>query len=319
MGKLSTPRKGSLQFWPRVRAKKFLPRVNWNAIPTQQKSGFLGFIGYKAGMKSAIVRDETEHSLTKKKRIAIPITIIECPKIKILSVRFYKNKKVVSEVLSKGLDKELKRKLKIPKEETATEKEIEKIEKEKEFDDVRIVAYSTVKSIGIKKTPDLGEIALSGTKEDKLKLIKEKIGKEISVSEVFGKELIDSRGITKGYGAQGPVKRFGIKLKFHKSEKGVRRPGSIGPWHPSRVTFRVPMAGQTGFFTRVSYNQKILLIGNSKDNPLGELKNYGRTNGEFLIVKGSIQGPAKRQIILTKALRPTKKQEKLKYEIVEIR
>ena len=56
----------------------------------------------------------------------------------------------------------------------------------------------------------------------------------------------------------GPVKRFGISLKFHKSEKGVRRPGSLAPWHPARVTFRTPNMGQTGFFTRVSYNNLIM-------------------------------------------------------------
>ena len=66
------------------------------------------------------------------------------------------------------------------------------------------------------------------------------------------------RGLTTGRGYQGPVKRFGIKLKPSKSEKGRRRPGSLGPWHPARVIFRVPMAGQLGMFTRVVYNNKIL-------------------------------------------------------------
>ena len=32
MGKLYRPRHGSLQFWPRKRAKKEIPSVNWNSL-----------------------------------------------------------------------------------------------------------------------------------------------------------------------------------------------------------------------------------------------------------------------------------------------
>src|SRR3989344_4294468 len=110
-----SPRKGSLQFWPRKRARKFLPRVNWNAINSGKN--LKGFIAYKAGMKSAIVKDNTEHSMTKGKRIAVPVTILECPNIKIFSVRFYKNGIVKEEVIAEESlkDKELKRKIKLPK------------------------------------------------------------------------------------------------------------------------------------------------------------------------------------------------------------
>ena len=44
------PRKGSLQYWPRKRASKFLPSVNWSAIKSD--SNLKGFICYKAGMAS---------------------------------------------------------------------------------------------------------------------------------------------------------------------------------------------------------------------------------------------------------------------------
>ena len=79
-----SPRKGSLQFWPRKRAKKFLPRVNWNAIDSSKN--LKGFICYKAGMASAIVKDNTPESMTKGKKISIPVTILECPQIKIFCV-----------------------------------------------------------------------------------------------------------------------------------------------------------------------------------------------------------------------------------------
>src|SRR3989344_1348584 len=92
MPTLRSPRRGSLQFWPRKRASKFLPNVNWGAIISQKdKKGLKGFIAYKVGMKSAFVKNSTPHSMTKDKKIIIPVTILECPPIKIFSVRFYKN------------------------------------------------------------------------------------------------------------------------------------------------------------------------------------------------------------------------------------
>ena len=102
-----SPRKGSLQFWPRKRANRFLPTTNWNAI----KSGknLKGIICYKAGMVSGYVQDSTADSMTKGKKIIIPLTVLECPPMKIFSIRFYKNNKLITEVLTESLDKELKR------------------------------------------------------------------------------------------------------------------------------------------------------------------------------------------------------------------
>ncbi len=109
MAQPKTPRSGSLQFWPRKRASKFLPSVNWSTVNTNSSKGLKGFIGYKAGMVSGFVMDNTPDSMTKGKKIIIPMTVLECPKAKIFSVRFYKNGKVMSEVVSKNLDKELKK------------------------------------------------------------------------------------------------------------------------------------------------------------------------------------------------------------------
>jgi len=310
------PRKGSLQYWPRKRAKKFLPSVNWDAIPDSPKN-IKGFICYKAGMASIHVKDNTPNSMTKGKKIIIPATILECPPIKIFSVRFYKNGKIIKEILAENLDKELKRKLKIPKKKIKFEEAINKI---KDYDDIRIVIYSLCKKTNIKKTPDLCEIGLSGNLEEKLNLIRLKINKEISISDVFEKgQLIDIRGITKGKGFQGPVKRFGISLKQHKSEKGRRRPGSLGPWHPARVTFRAPQAGQLGMFTRIVYNNKIIDLGKAEEKKeLKNIKNFGDIKSDYLILHGSIQGPAKRGLLATNPLRPSKKQAKKTYEFLKI-
>lgn len=307
-----SPRKGSLQYWPRKRINKFLPSVNWGAIDSDKK--LKGFIGYKAGMVSVEVTDRTANSMTKDKKIIIPATVIECPKLKIFSVRFYKNGIVSKDILAEQLDKELKKKVKIPKQ---AKIKLDSVKTE-DYDDVSVIVYTIVKKTGLKKKPDLAEVGLSGGDvEEKLALIKENLNKEISVADLFEQgNLVDFRGLTKGKGLVGPVKRFGITLKAHKSEKGVRRPGNVGPWHPARVTFRVPMAGQLGKFTRTHYNHKIIAIGNDEavKNSLKSIKNYGDIKTDYVIVAGSVQGPAKRQILITAPLRRSKMSAKKNYE-----
>ena len=309
---------GSLQFYPRVRAKKVLPSVNWKPVEGKKDSGLMGFIGYKVGMVSVGAKDVTEDSMTKGKQVAVPATIIECPVLKIYSVRFYKNKKVVGDAVVSN-DKVLKGRVRLSKEVTKIDDFFDKID----FDDVRVIVYSDVKNSGVgKKNPDMIEIAIAGDKDAKINFVKEKIGKDILVSEVFGEGLVDVRGVTKGFGTQGPVKRFGISLKASKSEKGRRRPGSLAPWHPARVTFRAPQMGQTGYHTRVVYNNLILQIGKTSEknvNKKGGFQNYGEIKGDYIIVRGSIPGPRKRQIVITPALRPTRYQAKKKFEVLSIR
>jgi large subunit ribosomal protein L3 len=309
-------RHGSLQFYPRVRAKKILPRTSWDII-SKEDVGLLGFIGYKVGMKSAYVRDNTPNSLTKGQRITIPCTIIECPFIKIFSVRFYKNKKVVGDILNSNIDKEMKKKVKLPKQ---IKKKIEDF-KEGDFDDLRVIVYSQVKKTNIKKKPDIIEIGLSGSLNEKLDFIKSNLNKEISIKEVI-KDIVDVRGVTKGKGTQGPTKRFGLSLKTHKEEKGQRGPGSGGPWHPARVDYTQPMMGQMGYFTRIVYNNKVIEINSiaEKDiNPKDGFKKFGKIKTDFIILSGSIQGPSKRPLLITVALRPTKNQMKKNYEFIELR
>ncbi len=316
MPKHSKPRAGSLRYWPRKKAGKFLPRVNWKIINSEKP--LLGFIGYKVGMTSCQVKDNTENSLTKGKTKTISSTIIELPPMKIFSVRFYKKNKLVSEIVSENINKELKSKIRIPKK----KKQLNEVAESSDYDNISILAYSVVKNTGIKKTPDMTEIGLSGKTQEKLEWIKKNINKEIPSSEILkDTNIIDIRGLTKGKGTQGPVKRFGIKLKSHKAEKGRRKVGSIGPWHPARVTFRVPMAGQLGLFTRIQYNNKIISLGQNpeKINSENGWKNYGKIKTQYLILQGSVQGPAKRVLLLTQPIRPSKKQSKKNYEFIDIK
>jgi large subunit ribosomal protein L3 len=312
MAKLSNPHAGSLQFWPRKRAEKKIPSANWSTLKGKAK-GILGFIAYKVGMATALVKDNTADSMVKGKKVAIPVTILEIPAMKIFSVRFYKNNLVVKDAIVSN-NKELKKVLKLPKQLRELESQIPK-----EYDDIRLIFYSISKQTAVKKTPDLIEVAINA--DDKINFIKNLIEKEISLKDLFSAELVDVRGLTTGKGFVGPVKRFGIGLKQHKTEKGVRRPGSLGPWHPARVTFRVPMAGQLGMFSRVHYNLKVIALSNISEkniNQKGGFKHYGNILSNYIILKGSVQGPPKRQILVTPSFRPTKYQAKKKYEFLEL-
>ena len=311
MSKLSRPRFGSLQFWPRKRASRFLPSVNWSVVPGND---LLGFIAYKAGMATAIVKDATPKSMTMGKKIAVPVTILEVPSIKIYSVRFYKNGKVMKELVVSN-DKELKRVVKTAKNPSSHSS----IDNVKDFDDIRVIIYSIVKETDIKKTPDLIEVGVGG--KDKLGTVKSLVGKELKLQDFFKNDLVDVRGLTKGKGLSGPVARFGIGLRAHKSEKGQRGPGSLGPWHPARVIFRVPISGQLGMFTRTHYNLKVLGQGSVSGSEVikSPIKNYGLIKTNYLIVHGSVQGPAKRQVIITNAMRPTKEQVRKKFELLEVK
>ena len=312
MPKLSKPREGSLQFWPRSRASKLIPSVNWKVVKYDIKTeGVLGFIGYKVGMATAIVKDSTDKSMTTGKRIAIPVTILEAPNMKIYSIRFY-NKGLVAKDIVVSQDKELKKLVSVPK-------ALPAIEAPAQYDDIKVLVYSLPKSTALKKTPDMAEVAVNAP--NKLEFIKSLVGKELSVKDFAKHPLLDVRGLTSGKGFSSAVKRYGISLKQHKSEKGRRRPGSLGPWHPARVTFRTPMAGQLGMFTRVHYNQKMVFASSIAEKDINKadgFMHYGKIKTNYILVQGSVQGPQKRQILLTPALRPTKKQAKKKYEFQEL-
>ena len=313
------PRSGSLQFWPRSKAKSIKPRIrSW---AKQKESKLLAFIGYKAGMAHVMIKDNKPTSLTKGETISIPVTIIECPVIKIASSRFYKKtihgQKLVSEIFSENIDKSLKKRINIPKKQKITAPSIES------FDEVRVLVHTLPNKLNMeKKVPDLMEISIGGTKEDQLKFIKENEGKELTIESVFkDNEMVDVHAVTKGKGFQGPVKRFGISLRSHKSEKTIRGPGSLGPWKgQTHIMWKVAHAGQTGYHTRTEYNKQIISISDNPEklNPKGGIKHYGVIKNNSIILKGSIPGAKKRLIVITKPIRQNKASEKEKHTVEQI-
>ena len=316
MGKTRSPRHGSMQFWPRKRAKRAYPRIRNHA--SSSENNIVGFAGYKVGMTHLLIKSTRPHSMTPGESIFRPITIIECPPLKVASIRFYKRTvyglKAVNQILSKNLDKSLKKKMLMPKKET----------KQKEpdsYDELRLLVYTQPGLTGIgKKKPELFEIAIGGTKEQQLAYAREKLGKEITVTEILKPgQLVDAHAITKGKGLQGVIKRFGVSLKSHKSEKKRRSIGNLGPWNQSAM-WRVPQAGQTGYHTRTEYNKLIIKVSDKPDeiNPKSGFKHYGVVKNDYILIKGSVQGHAKRLIRLNYAIRPHKRKHSETFEIEHI-
>ena len=62
-----------------------------------------------------------------------------------------------------------------------------------------------------------------------------------------------------------------------------------------------------GYHNRTEYNKKILKIGTEKEiknvNPKAGFDNYGIIKNEFVIIAGSVAGPAKRAINLREPIR----------------
>jgi large subunit ribosomal protein L3 len=289
MPRIHSPKKGTMQFWPRKRARRIFPRIkNW---PSLSKTKILGFIAYKAGMTHIQYYDNKPTSLTKNQIITIPVTILETPPIKTHSLRFYKKTpygiKIISEI----------------------KKSDEKIPED--FDDIKLIIKTQPSLTGIgKKIPEILEIALSGNKDEKLNLAKDLLQKEIKINDVFKEgQFIDVHAVTQGKGFQGAVKRFGVKIRQHKSEKTKRGTGSLGAWTPKKVLFTVPMPGKMGYHVRTEFNKWLLKIGNDPKfiNLKGGFLHYGLIKNNYILLKGSIPGPVKRPIVLTEPIRQPKK------------
>ena len=303
-----SPRKGSMQVWPRKRARSIIARIRSWAKSNDAKP--LGFAGYKAGMTHILVTDNRPNSITKGEDIRLPVTVIECPPMKLIGFTLYKKDAyglhASSQILADKLDKELAKNFPLPKK---TKKKAADV-KIDEYVDLMLLVQTQPKLTGIgKKKPEVFEMGIGGDINAKFEYAKNNLGKEIKVADVFTEgQQLDARAITKGKGFQGPVKRFGVSIRQHKSEKTKRGPGSLGPWH-GKLNWTVAHAGQTGYHQRVDYNKWLLKISNTPSdvNPKSGFIRYGVVKNNYLLVKGSIQGPAKRMITLTQAIRPNKK------------
>lgn len=316
MGKRSNPRRGSLQIWPRVRAKRPYAKIRtW--VETKDNK-ILGFAGYKVGMTHGLYEDDIPNSMTKGESVFIPLTVIECPPLKVYSIRFYKKTNdghvVVGEIFNDKVEKELKRKIKLTK---------KKGEIPAHYDDLRLVVYTQPSLTGIgKKKPDVFELGLGGHKEDKLKHAQELMHKEIKVSDVLKKgQFVDTHSVSKGKGFQGTVKRYGVKLRQKKSEKTKRGIGTLGAWTPKYTSWRSAQPGKMGFHMRTDYNKRVVLLGNNPEEIKikGGFMHYGFVKNDYILLKGSVSGGNKRLIFMTCPIRQKAKDHELNVKYLSLK
>jgi large subunit ribosomal protein L3 len=320
--KYSAPRRGSLAFYPRVRAKSEEARLrNWPEL--NDNTSLLGFAGFKAGQLQVMTIDDKEKTPNFGKQLDNSSTVIATPPINIIGIRCYRKdlygEKAFIDAYSKDFPKGLERKFKTK----YNEKSFETIESSIDL----ISSFFAIASVFPKKAnlsqkkPFVFEIGVSG-KDNKIKYeyLKGILGKEIKISDVFQNgQLIDVSGITRGKGVEGPITRFGVKRKQHKSRKSVRALGTLGPISPAVVMYSVPRQGQRGFHQRTEYNKRILLVSSDVSsqtaslssklsiNPPGGFKHFGLVTTDYIVVRGSIPGVPKRLVKMRQPIRNTTK------------
>jgi large subunit ribosomal protein L3 len=209
-------------------------------------------------------------------------------------------------------NKFLKRKMPVPK------KDVKKFSDYNDYNDLTLLIQTQPHLIKLKKTPEVLEMGLGGSLEEKKAYVQSVLDKEVRITEVLKEGLqVDTTAITKGKGTQGSVKRHGVGIRDHKSEKTKRAAGTLAPECPKKVAWQVPQFGQMGYQTRVEFNKWVLKISDKTEeiNIKGGFKGYGPVHGDYLIIKGSITGPKKRMIILRKAIRENKSMPKVPPQI----
>ncbi|UCE12824.1 MAG: 50S ribosomal protein L3, partial [Candidatus Heimdallarchaeota archaeon] len=244
----------------------------------------------------------------------VPVTVIETPPINIFSVRVYttnpisKKLRVLTQIWGENIEKDLSFRIKIPKIQQNKDQQIADVRKElMNVKEIRVLAHTLPREAGLpQKTPDILEIKVSGAINEAFDYALKILDQKINLEDVYKpNDFVDLNAVTKGKGFAGPVKRHGIKILPRKTRKGRRVVGCIGPWHPARVMWTVPRAGQLGYFARTEHNKQILKIGEDGEEitPSSGFKRYGKV-GIHCIIRGSVPGSTKRLIRLRDPIRP---------------
>lgn len=305
------PRRGSLAYYPRVRARRVVPRIrSWPSYEGPPR--LLGFAAYKAGMTHVVIVENRPTSPLYGKEVVRAVTVLDAPPLYVLGIRAYgrgaSGLKSISECLAKELPKDLARTIKpLPK----GTGEVEGLrEVSKEIVELRALVCTMPRRAGVgKKKPEVFEVKIAGGSiEEQLEYAKSILGREVRVFEVFSEgQLVDVVSITKGKGFAGVVKRHGVKImpRWHKHRKGYRKVGAISPQHPSMM-FTVPRPGQLGFHQRTEYNKRIIKMGSDPKEVQveGGFVGYGLVRGDYVLIEGSVPGPRGQLVRLRYAIRP---------------
>ncbi len=324
MPRIHKPHSGSKAYYPRVRADKQTPSFSSFVTPKDAKGALpLNFLVYKAGMVHGFGKNEAPKTTSFGMEIAVPLTVVEAPPLRVYGVRAYRNSvdglKTVGEATMDKPEKFFKERVgewfkrKVSKKKKAADQKkhttLEDLEKLRtQIDLIRLLVHAQPSKTGFgKKVADLCEVALSGTLDEQFAYAKQKFGNELTIGEVFKeKQFVDVKAVTVGHGFTGVVKRFGVKSHRPKA-KTMNVVGSIGPWHPATVMWTVARAGQMGYHNRTEFNKRIVKIGSNavEVNPPAGFPNYGVVKNDYLLLGGSVPGPEKRAIALRFAVRGT--------------
>jgi len=303
------------------------------------KPHFTAFMGYKAGM-THVVRDvDKPGSKLHKKEVVEAATILEAPPMRCVGFVGYvetpQGLKALTTVWASHISDECKRRFyknwykskkkaftKYAKMSTDNpERKQKEVARAKEYCQViRAICHTQIGKLKLRsKKAHLMEVQINGGSiSDKVDFCQQFFEQEIPVSAVFSEnEMIDVIGITKGKGTEGVVTRWGVTRLPRKTHRGLRKVACVGAWHPARMQFQVPRAGQNGYHHRTERNKKIYRIGKAGDKagamtendvtekaitPMGGFPHYGEVNEDWLMLKGCVMGPKKRVITLRKTL-----------------
>jgi len=251
--------------------------------------------------------DDSE-SPSKNLEISVPCTVLEVPKLEVYGARFYERdvggaQKIVHELHHKETAKKFNEK-KLKNDESKLPAMKDQLSK---FSNITVLIAAYPKELSVEQHHVMKfESGLGGTADEKFNFLTTRLGKEIKVNEILKNgEFVDISTVTKGKGWQGVIKRFGVARLSHKATNKIRHVGTLGPFTPGKVLFTVPQAGQMGFNYRTETNLRVLKLGTAADtnaiNRKSGFLHYGNVKNDYLIVKGSVGGPAKRLVRVRKS------------------
>jgi len=308
----SQPRRGSLAYLPRGRAKSMEARIRTWPEDNSDEPKLLAHAGFKAGCVQIVSIDDREKTPNHGKQLVSLGTVIVTPPVLIIGVRGYSKDHTGLhadfDFYADELPKHISRLFKLKTKKNPSENPIKSLKNIKEI--YAIIAV-TPRNAGLEqKKPYVFEVAVKGGDVKKqFTFVKELLGKEVKIDQVFeAGTTVDTAAITKGKGWEGPITRWGVKRKQHKSRKSVREVGSLGPISPQYVMYTVPRAGQRGLHQRTEYDKRIMVMDNTENikykiNPKGGFKHFGNVNGDFIILRGSVPGTYNRLIKLRSQMR----------------
>ncbi|CAD7961135.1 unnamed protein product [Amoebophrya sp. A120] len=346
--KFECPRHGNLGFLPKKRTKHHYGKIKSFPKDDASKACHLtAFMAFKAGMTHIVRTVARPGSKVDKKDVVEPVTILEAPPMVAVGFVGYvetpRGPRALTTVFAAHLADNLKRRFyknwykSKKKAFSHYQKKFEANEMDAQIDrakkyckTIRLLCHTQVDKCKLgQKKAHLKEIQINGGSDisAKVDFAKGLFEKEVRVSDVFKKdEMIDIIGVTKGRGIDGVVTRWGVTRLPRKTHRGLRKVACIGAWHPARVQFQVPRAGQNGYHHRTEINKKIYRIGNKEDEhdantthdltdknitPLGGFPHYGEIKEDWLMIKGSVAGTKKRCVTLRQSLLPQTKRAAL--------